>query len=46
MHGTKALDFKDFCTILNIIVSGNHLTESGVKDIDNIISNMNSKRYP
>ncbi len=44
LHGTKALDFKDFTTILMLIDSGAHLTLEGIDRIRTIISGMNSTR--
>ena len=43
--GTKGKDFKDWEKINSLIISKEHLTESGKTLIKTIASNMNSKRY-
>lgn len=45
LHGTKVSDFSSFCSIINLIKSGKHLTPEGVDQILDIRSKMNSKRY-
>ena len=41
---SKYLNYLDFKKIILMIQAKEHLTESGIKEIQNIISNMNSKR--
>ena len=42
--GKKALDFKDWCKIGEIIKSGDHLTSEGLENIKKIRSKMNKGR--
>lgn len=42
--GAKALDYIDFCNIINMINNKQHLTAEGLNIIKQIISGMNSKR--
>lgn len=44
IRGKKALDFKDFCLIANLIDQKLHLTEQGLNQIRDIKSKMNSYR--
>ena len=41
VEGIKALDFKDFCGIVEIINNKIHLTLEGLKEIQKIKSKMN-----
>jgi hypothetical protein len=43
-HGLKALDYIDFCSIIQIIEKKEHLTKKGMNKIIKISSNMNTKR--
>jgi hypothetical protein len=43
-YGSKALDYADFCKIVKIINSNNHLTKEGSSEIISIIESMNNKR--
>ena len=43
-HGTKALEYLDFCKGISIINSKLHKTSEGFLELSNITSNMNSKR--
>ena len=45
LWGTKGKDFKDWEKIYKLIISKEHLTESGRTMIKSIESNMNSKRF-
>jgi hypothetical protein len=42
--GEKALDFNDFCQIVNLVDQGLHLTDEGLNEIRQIRSRMNSYR--
>ncbi len=42
--GIKALDFKDFCSILKLTLNKEHHTEEGLNKIINIKANMNTGR--
>jgi hypothetical protein len=42
--GTKALDYADFCKIINIINNKEHTSKEGIKKIIKIVNNINSKR--
>lgn len=44
LMGVKGLDFKDFSTVYSIILSKNHLTDSGREIIKSIVANINSNR--
>jgi uncharacterized protein involved in tellurium resistance len=41
----KALDFKDFCEIAELINKKDHLTVEGLNKINKIKENMNKGRY-
>jgi LAGLIDADG endonuclease len=43
-HGSKALDFADFCKIIELINKKTHTTKDGINEIKKIVSNMNKKR--
>ena len=46
LYGTKLLDFKEALTeLIDIMESGRNLTIEGIKEIDQIMSGMNTKRY-
>ena len=42
--GVKKMDYSDFKTIYNIILSKNHLNSEGLAQIKQIRNNMNTKR--
>jgi len=42
--GVKAMDFRDFCEVANIIENKSHLTAEGFKKIKSLKSGMNSNR--
>jgi hypothetical protein len=42
--GAKALDYKDFCVIINLINNKAHLTQAGLDQIRTICRGMNSRR--
>jgi len=42
--GSKALDYADFCKIIDLINKKLHTTEDGINEIKKIVSNMNKKR--
>lgn len=42
--GAKALDYQDFCKIIQIMNKRLHLTKDGLQEIQEIRSNMNNKR--
>jgi LAGLIDADG endonuclease len=44
MLGFKQLDFQDFCKGAEIIASKGHLTEEGIKKLDEIRGGMNERR--
>ena len=44
IRGEKAQDFSDFCRIVNLMDQGLHLTDEGLNQIRQIISEMNSYR--
>jgi hypothetical protein len=43
-HGSKALDYVDFCLIIDKIIKKEHTTKKGMLNILKIASNMNTKR--
>ena len=45
LHGSKFADYTDFCEVAKIIDSKAHLTEEGLKRIDQIRSGMNRGRF-
>ena len=44
LHGSKALDYADFCKIIGIINNKTHNTLNGINEIKNIVNGMNSRR--
>jgi hypothetical protein len=44
LEGVKALDFKDWCKVADLMVKGHHLTADGLVEIQKIKAEMNSKR--
>jgi len=44
--GSKKQNFEDFCKVLSLIKSGDHLTESGLEKIRSIKAGMNTQRKP
>jgi hypothetical protein len=45
LHDSKFADYTDFCEVAKIIDSKAHLTEEGLKRIDQIRSGMNRGRF-
>lgn len=46
MVGVKALDFKDWCKVADLMENRRHLTEDGIVEIQQIKAGMNSQRIP
>lgn len=44
LHGTKRLDFEDFCKIIELVKNKEHLTSKGLEEIRKIQSSMNRNR--
>ena len=44
LHSVKALDFKDFCRVAELIKNKKHLTAEGLEEIRNIKAGMNRGR--
>lgn len=44
LHGTKRLDFEDFCKIIELVKNKEHLTNKGIEEIIKIQSGMNRNR--
>jgi hypothetical protein len=44
LHGTKALNYKDFCKVSDLIKNKAHLTASGLDQIGQIKAGMNKRR--
>jgi LAGLIDADG endonuclease len=44
IEGIKAIEYKDFCKVVDLINNKIHLTEEGLEEIRNIKSNMNRSR--
>ena len=42
----KSLDFFYFCRIISLVKNKEHLTENGIKKIQEIVFNMNQRRTP
>ena len=42
----KNRDFEDFCKIVELMKNKEHLTENGIKKIQEIVFNMNQRRTP
>ena len=44
LHSVKALDFKDFCQVADIMMDKKHVTKEGLEQIRKIKAGMNTGR--